>query len=86
MAVINLVQPVEPFTNSQLLLFLLVIYIITLYLSLKFDKRVMFLSAILWLIPLTWFDDVLIIIVFVIMFFLHIILPLGSIGGNNDDF
>lgn len=84
--VINLVKPVEPFTNSQLLLFLLVIYIITLFLSLKFDKRVMFLSAILWLIPLTWFDDILIITVFVIMFFLHIILPLGYLRGDDGDF
>lgn len=83
---INLVNLVEPFTNTQLLLFLLVIYLITIYLSLKFDIKVMFLSAVLWLIPLTWFDDVLMVVIFVIMFLLHVILPLGSIGGNNDDF
>lgn len=83
---INLVQLAEPFSNTQILLILLVIYIITLYLSLKFDKRVMFLSSILWLIPLTWFEDILIIVVFIIMFFLHIIIPLSDIGGNNDDF
>lgn len=77
---------VEPFTNSQILLLLLVIYIITLYLSIKFDKRVMFLSAILWLIPLTWFDNMLMIVVFVIMFLIHIILPLDSLRGGNDDF
>lgn len=83
---INLVKLTEPFTNSQLLLLLLVIYIITLYLTIKFDKRVMFLSSILWLIPLTWFDDILIIVVFIIMFFLHIIIPISDLGGNNDDF
>lgn len=83
---INLIKLAEPFTNSQLLLLLLVIYIITLYLTIKFDKRVMFLSSILWLIPLTWFDDILIIVVFIIMFFVHLIIPLGYIGGNNDDF
>ena len=83
---INLIKLAEPFTNSQLLLLLLVIYIITLYLTIKFDKRVMFLSSILWLIPITWFDDILIIVVFIIMFFVHLIIPLGYIGGNDDDF
>ena len=83
---INMVQLVEPFTNSQILLILLVIYLISLYLSIKFDGRVMYLSAILWLIPLAWFDDILIITVFVIMFFVHIIIPIGSIRGDNDDF
>lgn len=83
---INLIKLAEPFTNSQLLLLLLVIYIITLFLSIKFDKRVMFLSSILWLIPLTWFDDILIIVVFVIMFFVHIIIPISYIGGNDNDF
>ena len=76
---------VEPLTNSQLLLLLLTIYLITLYLSIKIDKRVMFLSAILWLIPLTWFDNMLLVVVFVIMFLVHIILPL-DIGGEKDDF
>lgn len=83
---INLVKLTEPFTNSQLLLLLLVIYIITLYLTIKFDKRVMFLSSILWLIPITWFDDILIIVIFIIMFFVHIIIPMGYIGGNDNDF
>lgn len=83
---INLIKLAEPFTNSQLLLLLLVIYIITLYLTIKFDKRVMFLSSILWLIPLTWFDDILIIVIFIIMFFVHIIIPMGYIGGNDNDF
>lgn len=83
---INLIKLAEPFTNSQLLLLLLVIYIITLYLTIKFDKRVMFLSSILWLIPLTWFEDILIIVVFVIMFLIHIIIPLNYIGGNDNDF
>lgn len=76
---------IEPFTNSQLLLLLLVIYIISLYLSIKFDKRVMFLSAVIWLIPITWFDNMLLIVIFVIMFLIHIILPL-DIGGDKDDF
>lgn len=83
---INLVTPVEPFTNSQILLLLLVIYLISLYLSLKFDSRVMYLSAILWLIPLTWFNDILIITVFVIMFLVHIIIPLGNVRSDDDDF
>lgn len=83
---INLTKPLEPFTNSQLLLLLLVLYIISLYLSIKFDKRIMFLSSILWLIPLTWFDDILMIVVFIIMFFVHIIIPLYYVGGNDDDF
>lgn len=86
MVVINLVQLIEPFTNSQILLILLVIYLISLYLSIKFDNRVMYLSAILWLIPLAWFDDILIISVFIIMFLIHIIIPLGNIRGDNDDF
>ena len=72
--------------NSQLLIFLLVVYIITLYLTLKFDKRIMFISAILWLIPITEFDDILIITVFIIMFFIHLIIPLNYIGGGKDDF
>jgi len=76
---------VEPFTNSQLLILLLVIYLISLYLSIKFDKRVMFLSAIIWLIPITWFDNMLLIVIFVIMFLIHVILPL-DIGGGKDDF
>lgn len=77
---------VEPFTNSQILLILLVIYIITLYLSIKIDKRVMFISSIIWLIPITWIDNILLVVVFVIMFLVHIILPLDSIRGGNDDF
>ena len=72
--------------NSQLLIFLLVIYIITLYLTLKFDRRIMFISAILWLIPITEFNDMLIITVFIIMFFIHLIIPLSYIGGGKDDF
>lgn len=76
---------VEPFTNSQILLILLVIYIITLYLSIKIDKRVMFISSIIWLIPITWIDNILLVVVFVIMFFVHIILPL-DLRGDNDDF
>ena len=76
---------VEPFTNSQLLILLLVIYLISLYLSIKFDKRVMFLSAIIWLIPITWFDNLLLIVIFIIMFLVHVILPL-DIGGDKDDF
>ena len=82
---LGFVRLVEPFTNSQLLMLLLVIYIISLYLSIKFDKRVMFLSAIIWLIPITWFDNMLLIVIFVIMFLIHIILPL-DLGGNKDDF
>lgn len=77
---------VEPFTNSQILLILLVIYLITLYLSIKIDKRVMFLSSIIWLIPITWFDNMLLIVVFIIMFLLHVILPLGSLRGDKYDF
>lgn len=77
---------VEPFTNSQILLILLVIYIITLYLSIKIDKRVMFISSIIWLIPITWIDNILLVVVFVIMFLVHIILPLGSLRGDSDDF
>ena len=76
---------IEPFTNTQLLLLLLVIYIISLYLSIKFDKRVMFLSAVIWLIPLTWIDNLLLAVVFVIMFLIHIILPL-DLKGDKDDF
>ena len=83
---INLVQLIEPFTNTQILLILLVVYLISLYLSIKFDERVMYLSAILWLIPLAWFDDILIITVFVIMFLVHIIIPLGTLRGDGDDF
>lgn len=83
---ISLSQLVDPFTNSEILLLLLVIYIISLYLSIKFDNRIMYLSSILWLIPITWFNDMLIIIVLIIMFFVHIIIPFGNSGGKNDDF
>lgn len=76
---------VEPFTNSQLLLILLVIYLISLYLSIRFDKRVMFLSAVIWLIPIMWIDNLLLVVVFVIMFLVHIILPL-DLRGDSDDF
>lgn len=84
--VINLTRLVEPFTNTQILLILLVIYLISLYLSIKFDGRVMYLSSILWLIPLAWFDNILIVTVFIIMFFVHIIIPLGSLRSDEDDF
>lgn len=77
---------IENFSNTQLLIILLIIYIISLYLSIKFDKKVMFLSAIIWLIPLTLFENILMIVVFVIMFLLHIILPLNDLRGDNDDF
>lgn len=83
---IILSQLVDPFTNSQILLLLLVIYLISLYLSIKFDNRIMYLSSILWLIPITWFNDMLIIIVLIIMFFVHIIIPFGISGGKEDDF
>lgn len=84
--VISLINLIEPFTNTQILLILLVVYLISLYLSIKFDGHVMYLSAILWLIPLTWFNDILIITVFIIMFFVHIIIPLGSLRSGDDDF
>lgn len=77
---------VEPFTNNQILLFLLVIYLIILYLSVKFDRRIMFIASIIWFIPITWIDNILLITVFVIMFLLHITIPLNSLRGDNDDF
>lgn len=77
---------VEPFTNNQILLFLLVIYLIILYLSVKFDKRIMFIASIIWFIPITWINNILLITVFVIMFLLHITIPLNSLRGDNDDF
>lgn len=82
---VGLSKLVEPFTNSQLLILLLVIYLITLYLSIKIDKRVMFISSIIWLIPITWIDNILLVVVFVIMFLVHIILPL-DLGGDRNDF
>ena len=84
--VISLIKLVEPFTNTQILLILLVVYLISLYLTIRFDNRVMYLSAILWLIPLTWFDDILIITIFIIMFLVHIIIPLGNLRSDEDDF
>ena len=77
---------VEPFTNNQILLFLLVIYLIILYLSVKFDKRIMFIASIIWFIPITWIDNILLITVFVIMFLLHITIPLNSLRGDDNDF
>ncbi len=77
---------VEPFTNGQLLLMLLVIYIIILYLSLKFDKRIMFLTSIIWIIPISWVDNILIIIIFIILFFIHILIPLNNLKGDDYDF
>lgn len=77
---------VEPFTNNQILLFLLVIYLIILYLSVKFDKRIMFIASIIWFIPITWIDNILLITVFVIMFLLHITIPLNSFRGDDNDF
>jgi len=46
----------------------------------------MYLSAILWLIPLAWLEDILIITVFIIMFLVHISIPLGALRSDDSDF
>ena len=61
-----------------------VLYIIGIYLSYKFESYIMYFVSLLWFIPVYLVDNTIIAIFSVIMFIIHIVIPLGN--RNLDDF
>lgn len=74
--------------TTELLLFItLIIYLIGLMFAMAFDKRTMLFVSILWLVPLFTIEDQPILHLFsIIMFLLHIIIPVLNMTGGKDDF
>ena len=73
-------------TNIEILWIALVLYIIGIYISYKFYHQLFMLTGILWFIPLTLIDNNIIKIFSVIMFLIHIIIPLSNNLNGGDDF
>lgn len=73
-------------TNIEILWIALVLYIIGIYISYKFYHQLFMLVSILWLIPLTLIDNNIVKVFSVIMFLVHIIIPLSNnLGGDDFD-
>ena len=73
-------------TNIEILWIALVLYIIGVYISYKFYHQLFMLVSILWLIPLTLIDNNIVKVFSVIMFLVHIIIPLSNNLSGGDDF
>lgn len=73
-------------TNIEILWVALVLYIIGIYISYRFYHQLFMLVGILWFIPLTLIDNNIIKIFSVIMFLVHIIIPLSNNLDGGDDF
>lgn len=74
-------------TNIEILWIALVLYIIGIYISYKFYHQLFMLVSILWIIPLTLIDNNIVKVFSVIMFLVHIIIPLSNnINNGGGDF
>ena len=71
-------------TNSEFLLITLVLYIMGINISYRFNNQLFMLISILWLIPLTLIDNNIIKIFSTVMFITHIIIPLANISIGGD--
>ena len=73
-------------TNIEILLIAFVLYVMGIYLSYRFYHQLFMLVSILWLIPLTIIDNGVIKVFSVIMFLVHMIIPLTNYSNGGDDF
>lgn len=61
-----------------------ILYLIGLYLSYKFEGYILYFVSLLWLVPIYLIDNHIIKLFSVIMFIMHIVIPLGN--RELDDF
>lgn len=74
-------------TNTEILWIALILYVIGVYISYRFYNQLFMLVGILWLIPLSLVDNGIIKVFSVIMFLVHIIIPLSNnLSNGGDDF
>lgn len=73
-------------SNIEILWIALILYVIGIYISYKFYQQLFMLTGILWFIPLTIVNNNIIKVFSVIMFLVHIIIPLSNnLGGDDFD-
>lgn len=73
-------------SNIEILWVALILYVIGIYISYKFYQQLFMLTGILWFIPLTIVNNNIIKVFSVIMFLVHIIIPLSNnLGGDDFD-
>lgn len=74
-------------SNIEILWIALILYVIGVYISYRFYHQLFMLVSILWFIPLTLIDNNIVKVFSVIMFLVHIIIPLSNnLGNGGDDF
>lgn len=74
-------------SSIEILWIALILYIIGIYISYRFYHQLFMLVGILWFIPLSIIDNGIIKVFSVIMFLVHIIIPLSNnLNGGGDDF
>lgn len=71
-------------SDNIILLSTLILYILGLYIANKYDKFYLVFTSILFFIPIYIINQTIINIFCIIMFIIHIVIPLGT-GGNNFD-
>lgn len=77
-------EVVADITDTRILLIALVLYIIGLFIAIKYDKFYLTFIALLWLIPVYIVDDNIIKLFSVIMLIVHVAIPLtDKIGGDD---
>ena len=69
--------------NSILLFSAFVLYIIGMIFALTFDRFYMVFVALLWIVPIITLEHDILKLFCVIMFILHIIIPLSKKGEND---
>jgi len=73
--------------SNELILFItLIIYVLGMVFSLNYDRRTVIFVSILWLVPIFLVENTFITLFSVIMFLLHIIIPVLNETGGKDDF
>ena len=71
-------------SDNIILLSTLILYILGLCIANKYDKFYLVFTSILFFVPIYIINQPIINIFSIIMFIIHIVIPLGS-GGNNFD-
>lgn len=70
-------------TDINILWITLVLYIIGMVYSYYYDKRMIMFISVLWFVPVFLIQNTIIIVFCIVMFLLHVIIPIQNKG---DDF
>lgn len=72
-------------STNVILLIAFTMYIIGMDMAYRYSRFYMTFCALLWLIPVFLVDNTFIVLFSVIMFLIHIVIPLTSKGDDNFD-